>query len=199
MWIDIGIDSSYFNGCNPRKVVSMDSPYRLKIKVGGHEFEAEGDPEHVREQFQAFKELVASMPATTAQVAPPSAQLRDEYTSPRTDTPPAEPDVAKVMKLDGRIVSLTVRPKTAEEAVLLLMYGQRVIRQAEYVTGAEIVDGLNTTGGLSYGRSDRLMEKVARDGDVIVTGENRGKRYRLTNTGVNKARQLANELIAIVA
>ncbi|MGC1780976.1 MAG: hypothetical protein WA708_00485 [Acidobacteriaceae bacterium] len=177
----------------------MDAPYRLKIKVGVHEFEAEGLPGDVKEQFQAFKELVSAMPVTVPQPTAPSGQFREEYTPPRQDIPPGDPDVAKIMKLEGRVISLTVRPKTAEEAVLLLMYGQRVMRQSEYVTGSEIVDGLETTGGLSYGRSDRLMEKLSKDGDVIVTGENRGKRYRMTNTGVAKARQLANDLLAIVA
>lgn len=177
----------------------MDAPYRLKIKVGGHEFEAEGAPEDVREQFQAFKELVSAMPVATPQAVPPSFQVREEYVPPRQDAPLSDPDISKIMKLVGRIVSLTVRPKTAEEAVLLVMYGQRLLRQAEYVTGSEIVDGLETTGGLTFGRSDRLMEKISKDGDVIVTGENRGKRYRLTNTGITKARQLANELLAIVA
>jgi hypothetical protein len=180
----------------------MDTPYRLKIKVGQHEFEAEGKPEDVREQFQAFKEMVSATPATplaVPQTMPDSSQVRSESAPQRTDTPFGDPEVAKIMRLDGRIVSLTVRPKTVEEAVLLLMYGQRLMRQTEYVTGAEIVDGLKTTGGMDQVRSDRLLNKISKDGDLIVTGENRGKRYRMTNAGVAKARQLANELIAIVA
>ena len=35
-------------------------------------------------------------------------------------------------------------------------------------------------------------------GDLIITGERRGKRYRLTNSGIAKARQIAQDLIALV-
>ncbi len=40
----------------------MDDNYRLKIKIGQHEFEAEGPADVVREQFQVFKDLIASAP-----------------------------------------------------------------------------------------------------------------------------------------
>lgn len=61
------------------------------------------------------------------------------------------------------------------------------------------MSGLQATGGTSIGRVDRVLEKLGRDGDAIVIGERRAKRYRLTNTGLAKARQLAANLIAIVA
>lgn len=48
-------------------------------------------------------------------------------------------------------------------------------------------------------RVDRLLEKMGRDGDLIVTGERRSKRYRLTNSGLAKAQKIASELLATVA
>jgi DNA-binding PadR family transcriptional regulator len=103
------------------------------------------------------------------------------------------------MKVDGRIVSLTIRADTPDDAVLLLLYGQKVLRENDSVTGGDIMEGLTATGGTSIGRVDRVLEKMGRDGDVIVIGERRGKRYRLTNAGLSRARQIANSLIAIVA
>jgi hypothetical protein len=180
----------------------MDAPYRLKIKVGPHEFEAEGSPEDVRQQFQAFKEMIAVVPATEV----PSPQLamgqgvhREVLPAIRADAVIDESSLTKIMRLEGRLLSLTVRPKSIEDAILLIVYGQKALRQNDSVTGAEVIDGLKTTGGLSVGRIDRLMEKIGKDGDIIVTGENRGKRYRMTNAGVTKARQIANDLLAIVA
>jgi hypothetical protein len=96
-------------------------------------------------------------------------------------------------------VSLTVKPNSAEDAVLLLLLGQRLLRNNESPTGSEIVDGAERTGGLDMGRSDRLFERIARNGDVIMIGERRGKRYRLTNTGISKARRIAATLIELVA
>lgn len=103
------------------------------------------------------------------------------------------------MKVENRVVSLTVTPTSIEDAALLLLYGQRLMRNNESPTGSEVVDGLTATGGLDIGRSDRLFEKLARTGDVIMIGERRGKRYRLTNAGMNKARSVAAALIALVA
>jgi hypothetical protein len=82
---------------------------------------------------------------------------------------------------------------------LLLLYGQKVLRDNDAVTGGEVIEGLTATGGMSIGRTDRVLEKMGRDRDVIVIGERRGKRYRLTNTGISRARQIASSLIAIVA
>src|SRR5579863_369223 len=176
----------------------MDTPYRLKIKVGPHEFEAEGSAEDVREQFQAFKEMIAVVPVTPApnpQTTPPPVPITDGATPEKTDVPSGDLALSKIMKLEGRTISLTVRPKTLVEAILLILLGQKLLRQNDSVTGAEILDGLKTTGGLAFGRIDRVMENIGKDGDVIVTGENRGKRYRMTNAGVAKARRLAAELI----
>jgi hypothetical protein len=180
----------------------MDTPYRLKIKVGPHEFEAEGSPADVREQFEAFKEMISVVPVIPApnpQTPAPPILPSEGSTPEKTDVPSGDLALSKIMKLEGRTISLTVRPKTLVEAILLILLGQKSLRQNDSVTGGEILDGLKTTGGLAFGRIDRVMESIGKDGDVIVTGENRGKRYRMTNAGVAKARRLAAELIAIVA
>jgi len=180
----------------------VDTSYRLKIKVGEHEFEAEGSREDVREQFQAFKEIIMAMPTAAApnpQTSAAQQQNRVEPPADKLDVPPAELPLNKIMKTDGRMISLTVRPRTVEDGILLILLGQKVLRQSDSVTGGEIIDGLKTTGGLTFDRIDRTMERIGKAGDIIVTGENRGKRYRMTNAGVAKARQIAADLLAIVA
>lgn len=177
-------------------------PYRLKIKVGPHEFEAEGDSQVVHEQFQAFKELIASMPSIEPPQThnePPSSPPAAQAPPPNRDMPPVDELIDHITRLDNRIVSMTVRPTSAENGVLLILYGQKLLRSNDSVTGGEVMDGLTATGGLSVQRADRLLEKLARDGDVIVFGERRSKRYRLTNSGLNKAREIAREMIATVA
>jgi hypothetical protein len=180
----------------------MDNNYRMKIKVGDHEFEAEGPADVVNEQFKAFTDLIAKLPASAPHQTHSPARA-DESTgimaAERRDMPSADSALDKIMRLDGRVISLTARPKSAEEAVLLLLYGQKVMRDNDSVTGSEVIDGLTATGGMQVARVDRLLEKAARDGDAIVIGERRGKRYRLTNAGLMKARTIAADLIAIVA
>ncbi len=174
----------------------MDDNARLKIKVGPHEFEATGPAEVVQAQFEAFKQLIAMAPAApSAVVAPPNG---GNGMTPKLDPGVTDSALDKIMKVDNRIVSFTVPPKSAEDALLLLLYGQKVLRANEAVSGTEVVEGLATTGVLAR-RPDRLLEKTASAGDVIVLGTRRAKRYRLTNVGLAKARQLANDLIALVA
>lgn len=180
----------------------MDS-YRMKAKIGGNEFDAEGPADLVRADYEAF---IAAIRAGAAKTPDTATDKEPDIDTPSTATPPrpdgnAATDAAltRIMRVDKRTVSLTATPSSVEDAVLLLLYGQRVLRNNESPTGSEVVDGIETTGGLDIGRSDRLFEKIARNGDVIMIGERRGKRYRLTNAGITKARQIAASMLALVA
>ena len=185
----------------------MEDTYHLKVKLGIHEFEASGPVQVVQAQFAAFEKLVTSLPAP-AHIPPPiqyNPGEKDVGTTQWNSPKPSEQSTAtearldKIMKLNGRIVSLTIRPHDVEDAVLLLLYGQKVLRQNDSVTGAEIMSGITATGGLSIGRTDRLLEQLATFGDVIVIGEHRSKRYRLTNAGLAKVRTMADSYLAVVA
>ena len=172
--------------------------HKLKIKIGTHEFEAEGPTDVVQAQFESFKELVANVPVAPIQPPPTKAKHTTE------EPPPAnlndiDKSLDKIMNVDHRVVSLTVRPETLNDAILALLYGQKVLRGSDAVTGAEVMDGLKATGGVSVIRVDKPLEKAGDAGDVIVTGEHRAKRYRLTNTGLAKARKIANDMIAQIA
>jgi hypothetical protein len=180
----------------------MDDTYRQKLKIGVHEFEAEGPVAVVQEQVKRFMDLIASLPKEAVNPPPPPslADLENPPSSkPKPPMPETDSSLDKIMRLEDRIISLTARPRSVEDAVLLLLYGQKMLRVNDAVTGAEVMEGITSTGGLAITRVDRLLEKMARNGDVIVVGEHRSKTYRLTNTGLAKARQLAADLLAIVA
>lgn len=179
----------------------MDSIHRLRVKIGQHEFEAEGTSEVVQQQFEAFKELVASSPLTSP--AHPQAEEHGESEGiavgdPKPVAQYIDGDLDKIMRVEGRVVSLTVPPQDVGEALLLILYGQKILRGVDQVTGSEVIDGLTATGGFSPSRVDRLLDGMGKQGDVIVSGERRGKRYRLTNTGLSTARQHASRLIELV-
>ena len=180
----------------------MDNPYRLKIKIGDHEFEAEGPADAVQQQFSAFKDLILSVPSIPV-LKPQNGKLpeRDNVQDEDIKNDLAEVDsrLDKIMRVNQRVVSLTARPSTARDAIILILYGHKILRQSDEVTGGEIMDGLTTTGGFSISRVDRMLESLGRDGSVIVIGERRAKRYRLTNTGINVARTVAQQVLSTVA
>lgn len=177
----------------------MDSPHRLKMKIGPHEFEAEGTDKFVQKQFEAFKELVSGFPPTAPAQQIQSAPARGETVPQASNATSNGKRLSKIMRVEDRVVSLTVHPGNIYEAIMLLLYGQKELRQNESVTGAEVMEGLASTGGFSsVTRVDRYLESLAGGGDVIVIGEHRAKRYRLTNAGYTHAATLADNLAASV-
>jgi hypothetical protein len=165
-------------------------PYKLKIKIGEHEFEAEGPVDAVQAQFVAFKELITSVPSAPTPAARPSEEKATANQLPHL---PLE----RILKAEGRVVSLTAKCDTIDEAVLLILLGQKEMRSNQEVTGAEIMDGL-TQSGYRLSRVDHLLNKLETDGSTITMGVHRGRRYRLSNTGLTKALNIAKDVIATV-
>jgi hypothetical protein len=166
---------------------------RIKIRIGDHEFEAEGPPDMVQAQFEAFTELIKLQPISRTEPAT-SADKTEVISSP---TPTVMPHVKleKIMSVDGRVVSLTALPSSTEEAALLIMLGNKDMRNNLTVTGQEIGDGLAQSGQI-VARVDRIMEKHIQDALVLKIGVGRGTRYRLTNQGLSRALSIAKDLSA---
>lgn len=164
--------------------------HRLKIKIGEHEFEASGSVETVQSQFETFAELIKTMASI-------SKEKEDEEKPPSNDPNSNQLTLDKIMRTDGRVVSLTIQA-AVREAILLIMLGQREFRSNELSAGTEIMDGLRQSGHGAVGRIDGTLNRLSAEGLVITTGEHRGRRYRLTNTGIAAARQIAEEMIATV-
>ena len=176
------------------EVLDLDA-YKIKIKLGEFEFEAEGSPELVREQFESFKNLIASIPPK--QDPPPVRQVQQVPEVIGVTDDSGSPQYDKVFKADGRVVSLTALPPSNPDAILMIMLGQRHYRKNESVTGSEIMDGLQQSG-YTIDRIDRQMDKFVTEGLVIRIGKARGTRYRLTNQGLQKAQAVAKDVIATV-
>jgi hypothetical protein len=163
---------------------------KLKVKIGEHEFEAEGPTDIVQAQFAAFRELVSNLPAR-----PPENQVNKA--APNA-TKSGELMLDKIMKHDDRIVSLTARGESLDHEIMLVLLGQKVLRSNDSVTGAEIADGLRQTGR-TINRIDYQLDKMTQVGDVITIGMHRARRYRLSNQGFAKAQELAMALVEKVA
>lgn len=180
----------------------MPDEHHLKIKFGPYEFESRGPSDVVQAQFTAWKEMIATAPSLPP--PQPQKQSQDEGllsapTPPKSDLSGIDSQLSRIMGVNNRVVSLTVPPEDVEEAVLLIIYGQRVLRSNDSVTGGEVMEGVSATGGFAVSRVDRLLENIGRNGHIIVIGERRSKRYRLTNTGLTRAREIAAGLVEILA
>lgn len=160
---------------------------RIKIKIGNHEFEAEGPSQIVQEQFEAFKQLIANAPQHVA----PSPKMPAETAHGDKDSGKLD----SICRADGRVVSLTVKPESEASAALLVMLGQRIYRESESVTASELVDGLEQSG-YTPDRLNRIMQPLADEGSVVRIGKKKGTRYRFTNQGLSKAQAIAKEEIA---
>ena len=174
----------------------MDS-YRIKVKIGDNEFEAEGSPEIVKAQFDAFRSFIASRP-----VRNDTACYRCDFNKRflnQSIIPEPEPLISfeRIFKVQGRVVSLTALPANVLDAVLLTLFGQRQFRNNDSITGAEIKDGL-VQSGYRVDRVDRSVDKLTAEGLVIKIGLGKASRYRLTNQGMARAQSMAKDLLATV-
>src|SRR5437016_5251575 len=114
---------------------------RLKLKIGEHEFDADGPAEIVQAQFAAWRELIATVPA-------PAPKLEPTITDNKTqDQGAARNGLAldKIMKQDGRYVSLTARGDSLEDEIMLILVGQKTLRTNDAVSGTELLEGLRQT------------------------------------------------------
>jgi len=173
--------------------------YRLKIKVGDHEFDAAGSEDAVKSQFEAFKDLILSLPKNRTE----TTGSAKSFVESSTPTPPPTSPVTRIdnsiildriFRSERRVISLTAPPSSDTDAVLLVLYGQRFYRDNENPTGSEIIDGL-VQSGYRTPRIDRILKSLADEGAVIITGSHRGKRYRLTNQGHTRAEGIAREIL----
>lgn len=166
----------------------MDT-YKLKIRIGDAEFEAEGPVETVQAQFEAFKEMMTVTPVKPHEPSQEPGQVRT-----------AEPmALDKIMKVDGRLVALTAHSnREVDQAVLLVMLGQKTFRTNDAVTGGEIIDGLKESGHV-VSRIGGVLDKLASQGHVIKVGVGKASRYRLTTKGFARAQEIAREVLALVA
>ena len=179
--------------------------HRLKMRIGEHELDVEGPLDVVQDYVATFKELVTAIPSKT--IVRSDRELTDEPSPDDNDrggaaepaTESANPNLGEIMNVEDRVVSLTARPDKVADAILLILLGQEALRTNNSVTGAEVMRGIQMTGGYRIGRVDGFLGRAARSGDVVIAGEGRRKRYRLTNQGRSKARSIAQKRIEEVS
>lgn len=174
----------------------MDS-HRLRVKIGEHEFEAEGSAESVTAQFEAWKELIAlaSHPLKKPNDgflklsrAAEEAKTTDGFRAATWDI--YDCDEKK------RLVSLKVHP-TGEsrdaDALLLILWGYKMSFSLDEVPVTLLKTSMERSG-IHTGRIDRSIAPLQSQGLVLKGGHGKGGKYRLTTIGLSRAEEMARIL-----
>jgi len=172
--------------------------YKLRIKIGNAEFEAEGPEQTVKEQFEAFKLLVESSPRgvnTTAKQ--PSTEPLQAY-EPLEAMDSEDLRRLYLFSKSGDSLSLAFPPQgkdRQQQALLLILYGFKMLLGQDDASVGALKDSLEQSGFVVE-RVDRLAFPLTKAGLVWKGGKKgRGGKYRLTNLGVSQAQSVAKELL----
>jgi hypothetical protein len=169
---------------------------KLRVKVGVHEFEADGPPEEVRAQFEVWKQLISGGAGSagthggiTGNAATPQRQQRERGDDKHLDLFRVD--------LERGLVTLQVHPTGDQrdaDAALLILYGYKECMDGfDSVPVTRLKESLSVSG-LQPDRIDRTVAPHLSNGLVLKGGRAKGSTYRLTNTGHRRAEELARTL-----
>jgi hypothetical protein len=174
----------------------MANNHRIKIKLpDGSEFEAEGSPDDVKAQYDAFLDLMRATPKA------PSAdkKLGAGGGSIATGGGGGAPDDALMTRIFDRaedgLISLKVLPpgeNRQADGLLLLLYGYKRLAGTENVFAVTLSRAAKKSGIL-IDRTDRAMEP--HKAYYGRGGVRRSATYTLNNQGVAFAERLAMQLL----
>jgi hypothetical protein len=175
---------------------------KVKLSVGGHTFEAEGPEAAVAHRFDLWHGLVeralqaGQRPALDAPAEPGAADARAGASS--SPAPPADeipPDqLTKLFHFDERrgLVLLRIPIQETADVALTTLYAFRAMREMDEVTAVKLAEAMSQAGH-GVVRLDRPLAQHIRERLIIATGQRRGRRYRLTATGLARARRILDE------
>ena len=171
----------------------MDS-YKLHLKIGLHEFSAEGPVDVVKQDFELWKSMISDLPAQPV----PAAALGQNGAAPPNNSAPPKETIEKVYVIDERrdMLSLRVLPRSDDryaDALLLLLLGYKIIKGADEMMVTQLKPSLRQSGCM-VDRVDQIAAKYVRHGFLNKGGMGKGGRYSLTNSGAEKAIALLNSL-----
>lgn len=179
------------------RVTKMET-YKLQLRIGPHEFSAEGPVDDVRQDFDMWKRMIQEFPS---QPAPSTVDMPQSQNTPvlAQDGLPARSEVERLYLVDEKrgTVSLRILPRSEErnaDALLLVLLGYRVMLGVEEIAVTALRPALKQSG-CSVNRVDSIAEKNVRRGILNKGGRGKGGKYSLTNAGIEKARGIATDIL----
>jgi hypothetical protein len=184
--------------------VAMPKPqgtFKLRVKIDGQEFEAEGQSDLVGRQFEAFRLMIQG--GGFGESAHPRHSERAQLLQPVTpalhaDEGRHDSNLSTLFRTSPQTQSLTLRQPPGgrspeADAVLLLLFGHKQLRDEDEVPVTVLTEALKQSG-CPVKRLDRILMSYTKDHSVVRTGRGKGGKYRLTNPGLKKAEALVQEL-----
>ncbi len=165
----------------------VESSYKLQVKLGHSEFNAEGPEDTVKEAYEKFLSVVTTVPGQNKLDSRPVLNETPEV------TPESAADALLLQRAFSsdpkkRVVSLRhlppEDPNRAANAAILILYGFRTLQQLEDVPVTRLKASLNQSG-VQVDRLDRFMRThttLVRKGGARIGG-----RYSLNNLGMTQA------------
>jgi hypothetical protein len=182
----------------------MDT-YKLKIKIGTAEFEAEGPEETVKQQFEEFKKLL-DHPHARAGAKTTSGNGSSESEAPAAgagggDLAGLERLFADADRAGKKSVSLRFLPQGDDReatAILLLLLGHERLVGDQRMRVTALKEALEKSG-LTLARVDRIADKPLRRGLLMKGGKAKGGTYTLSNTGRARAMEEVQRMLEQMA
>jgi hypothetical protein len=172
----------------------LQGTFKLKVKIGGQEFEAEGLPDLVTRQFEAFCLMIQEAGLVTGERPLHLEGRRPLDPTPQEPIPQAshrDVDLVKLFRVSPQTQLLSLRQPPGSkypeaDAVLLLLLGHKQLRNEEDVPVTVLTEALKQSG-CHVKRLDRILTVYTKDHSVVRSGRGKGGKYRLTNLGLKKA------------
>ncbi len=182
--------------------------FKLRLKIGANEFEAEGSEEYVKSERQIFLESFTEAQNEKAEpeedekapLAGGDKGGKAASNAPGASLAPA--DMAKIAgqdKNDKDLIILTALPQDAEtqkqDALLLLLLAHKIMRGVDNVKATDALNGMKQSG-IQIGAISQVTDKIPQW--VLKTGVRKGSKYRLSTPGFQKASDIAQTLLSHV-
>jgi hypothetical protein len=166
----------------------MDTPsiYKLHIRIGQSEFNAEGPEALVKDAYEMFLQAAKALPA----------QAQTTKQSESQSEPTSEGLLQRIYQADSKrgIVSLIHLPtesaNRSSDAAMLILYGYKKLLNIEDVPVTKLMAGLRQSG-IHVSRLDGIMSVYSQS--VLKGGSRIGGRYRLNNQGLAQAEGLLKQ------
>jgi hypothetical protein len=178
---------------------------KLKLKVGPHEFEAEGDHEQVMAQLQIWQQLIAASPiAASSTIAAAPQEGPGSGLAPKADRELDRTDLSKMFIHSEATQEISLRyiPPASDtkerDAILMILLGYRALEDKPEILVTWLKAALEKSG-LTADRIDRLANPLVNERLLLKRGRSKGGVYQLTNKGVIEATRLAKEMLEQVS
>lgn len=173
--------------------------HRIKVKLGDAEFDAEGKPEAVQAQYEAFLAAIAAIPKKTPET-PPTPIINGTGALAAAAATVNGVGAVTGVTMDrvfrqGDRLSLAALPKgdnATADAMLALLYGYLKMQGEPTVTGTALMKSARISG-ISVDRIDRTMDSLS--DFVLSAGVRKARRYQLNNRGLTRAEEVIKTIL----